>query len=553
MLTIRTIKILILAATALVLLLLHQYTPRFAPLSFSSARAGSLDLFFRDTAAYEAIKKERIPADLAGLSLEFNGYALVYDKPTRTYYYSLVEGDKGAFSPDVSLSVGSGEFGLAFLRLPISEESIRKNARHPFIVYNDTNYAEFFFSATHLPVLNLESNHPDYTPDDFISEKKAAVRMTLFDNRESAGHTQRVMVSEADINVRGASSTHFPQRSYKLALSYVSLGRNKRKNPLSLLDMRVDKDWILYSPFNDPEKIRNILSSCLWWDWGAGNNDFGIQNGSRGKFVELFINGRYQGVYGLQQPLDGPQLKIRQTGDWTTTDFYYRKVHNKPALEQDLFKRGHRSGSGGFEVRSPKSLKAAPEKWNPLAAYLRLLGSPDEGFKAHIAGATDVDNAIDLWLFVNLVMGVDNITKNMGYLAKWNGERHTMLFSPWDLDITWGMNYTGEPPWQTEVTLSPDLPLTFAIELPGARMLLLDAADSRAKARKRYFDLRGTVLSDANMAAMLAAYERDIFGSGAFLRNREKWPTAAYAADMAAFKQFIVQRVAFMDKAIADL
>jgi len=465
----------------------------------------------------------------------------------------MVAGTSSSFDPAVSLAYGAPGYAMAFLDSPITADTIRENARHPFILYNDTHYAEYFFSATTLPMVSLESNHPEYSPDSFISGKKSAVRMTLFDNRQEAGHVQRVIVSEASVKTRGQSSLKYLQKSYRLSLSYVSLGHNTRKNPLSLLGMRADDGWILYAPYNDPEKVRNIFAHNLWWEWGADNNAFGVKNGSQGQFVELFINGQYQGLYGLMQPVDGVQLHIQPGVSLATSDYLYRKIRNTVAVEQDLYEKGYRYVSGGFELLAPKHLKAAPEKWTPLANFLHVLGGSKEAFRAHYLDMIDLDNSIDVWLFTNTITALDNTTKNLTYAAKWTGEKHVMLFSPWDLDVSFGMQWTGNLPLLTQLGVLPDWALNFELELPASRAIMDNVGDAREKTKKRYHELRNSLLSDANMAKRVAGCEADIFGSGAYLRNREKWPEAAWADKIDAFKAYMMARLAFMDSVIAGL
>ncbi|NJK85150.1 MAG: hypothetical protein HC906_03475 [Bacteroidales bacterium] len=60
---------------------------------------------------------------------------------------------------------------------------------------------------------------------------------------------------------------------------------------MTLIDMPREHDWILYAPYSDKTLMRNILSF-----------DLGRQLGNyqcRGRFVELYINDDYRGVYVL--------------------------------------------------------------------------------------------------------------------------------------------------------------------------------------------------------------------------------------------------------------
>ena len=87
--------------------------------------------------------------------------------------------------------------------------------------------------------------------------------------------------------------------------------------------------------------------------------------------------------------------------------------------------------------------------------------------------------------------------------------------------------------------------------MPAGRALKNNLFNARTRAKKRYFALRRWQLSDESILRVLASYEADIFDSGAMARNREKWPTARSAEDMVTLKQSVLQRIAYMDKALS--
>ena len=167
--------------------------------------------------------------------------------------------------------------------------------------YNDSFYHEYALVCTTLPLMNIES-------DTQVGDEDVPVHMTLFDNRKGAA--QRLTQSDGDMHIRGGSTRTYPKKGYKLSLTKESLGNNVRLNKVSLLGMRQDDDWILYAAYNDPEKIRNVFSSVLWKNTCAMDNAFGIDNGMEYRYVELFLNGEYWGLYALGYPIDDLQLSI---------------------------------------------------------------------------------------------------------------------------------------------------------------------------------------------------------------------------------------------------
>lgn len=549
--SVRGAKVLILLGTLAFLAIGYCAPFSGAPSPMARNITGSLAGMAHDAASYEQLKAGRAPADLPPPLLRFNGYALPRDSLSGTFFYSVIEGLPDASNPRVTLENAGSDYRLAFQDVPITPETIRQNRKHFFLLYNDTHYAEFSFAVTTLPIVLLNSAAPATDGDAFINGKrKSAVELTLFDNSSFAAPSQRVMTNEAGIRVRGATTRHQPQKSYRVFLSYLSLGHNQRKHAASLLGMRLDEDWILYSPYSEPDKLRNIMATNLWWAMGADNNGFGVKNGTQGRYVELFINGRYQGVYGLMPPVDWKQLRLRATDDPQTTEYFYRKISNTKAVSHYFNKRLHRNYHLGFELRFPKHPGNTFAKWAPLAEYLQILGGSDDVYRQRFKNAVAIENAIDLWLFVNATMAVDNIEKNISYIAKRDGHGYVMLFSPWDLDQVWGYGWSGDHELFTTVPGSFDKGLWIHEEMPLGRALLLNADNIWEKVARRYAALRQSALSDASMEALFAEHEQNVYGSGAILRNHGRWPQAGYTEDAAGLRVTMLRRLADMDREI---
>jgi hypothetical protein len=85
------------------------------------------------------------------------------------------------------------------------------------------------------------------------------------------------------IEVRGSSSSGFPQKQYALE-TRDSLGNNL---DVSLLGMAADNDWILYAPYTDKSLMRNRLTYQL-------SNEMGLW-AIKGRYCEMVLNGNYMG------------------------------------------------------------------------------------------------------------------------------------------------------------------------------------------------------------------------------------------------------------------
>ena len=105
---------------------------------------------------------------------------------------------------------------------------------------------------------------------------------------------------KARMNYRGSSSLNFEKKSFAFCPGDENCGQDKDKSAdyvktkkMNMFDLSggvKDKDWVLYAAYVDPSMMRNILAmetySAMTGKWGVKN-----------QYVELYIDGKYQGVY----------------------------------------------------------------------------------------------------------------------------------------------------------------------------------------------------------------------------------------------------------------
>jgi CotH protein len=103
---------------------------------------------------------------------------------------------------------------------------------------------------------------------------------------------------DMDIKVRGFSSASWSKKSYTLDLkalkqnpSYVRL-----LDGTTLLGMPAGRKWVLHSCYKDPTCLGNVLTYSL----ASGM----MQYAPRTRFVELFMNGKYRGLYVLIEKIE---------------------------------------------------------------------------------------------------------------------------------------------------------------------------------------------------------------------------------------------------------
>ena len=478
--------------------------------------------------------------------IRFNDYSLFFDDDASTFYYSLVEKASNAYDPLVQIHCRSENVKVLIIGEPITLQTIEQNIPLRIFASDGKQYREYRVVCTTLPLLKIDS-------DIVLFEGKGKdqeMQMMLFDNR--ADVRQRLLGFSGLIHLRGNSTLYYPKKNYKMTIHQVSPGNNLREADLSLLGMdRHDGEWLLYSAYNDQERIRNVFSTNLWDLSSAGKNKYGIRNGMQYRFVEMFLNGKYHGLYALGYPLDTKQMTPLYHTDEVKNIYLYKKIFwNEIFTETENDKI-----LPDYELRGLKDSADEEKIRLLLSEYIR---SMDNGFPEGSRILPDMGNAIDTWLFVNLVQGMDIVRPdgdfyNMFLTLVLTDSVSVMLYTPWDFDMTWGnfwlsdaVNYT------LEYELSP-CDNSYVMYNNPAQLLLPDDA---AQIADRYAELRNSVWQEDFLMGMLGDFENQIFNSGAYLRDVDRWPDSTQEdpeLKLKLFSAYVKNRLACMDIYISQL
>lgn len=500
----------------------------------------------------EELKSSRSQTDLRLLNgISFNGWRLFYDDLDGIFYYSLVENDSDAYDPYVQIDGNSRRVRIALTEGTVSAESIEAALPLRIIAYDGQTYREYQIRCTTLPLMNVESEIESIRG----TQKDRDLKMTLFDNRAEA--RQRLIQMDGVIHVRGNDSTTvFPKQGYKMTLTQLSPGKHDREADLSLLGMdRQDGEWLLYAGYNDQERVRNVFSSALWNRSCAGENEFGIRNGMEYRFLELFMNGKYWGLYALGYPLDYKQMSPLRNTETVQAVYVYKKAFWKEAwsdLPEELQMRD-------FQIRGRDALADETRARALLAEYDQWVRDGAPGAASEPSGIrADMGNAADIWLYVALVQGMDTVEDSGDFVNMFQtlvdaGEDKVMLYTPWDLDLTWG-NLRRPKVRNTTVPYGITVDDNSYIMLRNPANFLLPK--NAGTLITRYQALRQDGWSEILLDQMIDEYEKAIYDSGAYLRDIEKWPDSSYqdpSLKLTDFRTYVHDRLQAMDEFVSTL
>ncbi|MBD2756926.1 CotH kinase family protein [Spirosoma validum] len=309
------------------------------------------------------------------------------------------------------------------------------------VTRNDTTYQLYF---THLPIITINAINP-------LSDQETSGSITIHDT------VGTLFSSSIGIKTRGSYSSTFPKKSYHIQLWTDSTGRSTKDE--SLLGMRSDHTWLLLAMYNEKLRLNNKVSHELWLKMHKlyyADLEPDAHATIRTRYVEIFVNKAYQGVYLFAENMDRKELKLKkQTTAGTGGELYkgtswdagtlFAGVPNLPAKPTALW--------GGWELDYPDSSQT---NWSALHNFTDfIVNASDSTFSQQVSAKIREDNFVDYFIFLNLLRAEDNQGKNL-FLARYN-ETAPYFIAPWDLDGAWGYYWNGDQRNMTNDILSNNL------------------------------------------------------------------------------------------------
>lgn len=281
-------------------------------------------------------------------------------------------------------------------------------------------YTVYVHAFTGLPVLWIETEgHQDITSKDYYL--RAYARLVEDVRTRGAGD---VIEDSLGIKGRGNSTWGMPKKPYRLKLD----------NKQALFGEPKDKSWVLLNNYADKSMLR---TQTAFYMGRISNLDYTPSS----HFVELMLNGRYNGTYLLCDKLkidknrvnvgdDGFLLEVNTDTRVTSEDVTFRVNHIRQPLN----------------IKEPDNITVNDENYNYVKDYLTQADAvlfsdkftdADEGWRKYI----DMDSFVDWYLINEISKNNDAIFFSSCYMNLARGGKLKM--GPlWDFDISFGnVNY----------------------------------------------------------------------------------------------------------------
>lgn len=481
--------------------------------------------------------KERLPTGDERSELFFNGAELACLNNRRVFYATVPQAGVRGGWPEGVLTAGEGYRVVLDETLVPEDPTLMIERGNSLMVYligeNDYIIAEVIM--TYLPVISIRIDG-----EKELGGTLQGAQFTLHDSA-STNKNMRYAESRAEVKLRGGSSSGLPKKSIRLDLKDEA-GENR---DMSFFGMRSDDDWILTAMFSDESKVRDMVGWQLWREMNSYYPDVKGSCAPETKYVEVLLNGKYQGLYMFMEKFDAKTMEL-EDGDvlfkatsWDVPDSAgLRNQHVRSLMYRAM------------EKKWPDVTTKIEGTWDAIADYIYVAYETDgTGFTDGIADVAAVENQLDYWIFNNVTMAGDNTFKNAYYAVK-DGLVYTL---PWDLDISFGLNWNGDPATNYLYRETGSVTRTYDFQVGRRLIKYYDGAAEYVK--ERWAELKeADIVSAEGIIENAEAYWNLIHSSGAIAREQDRWPSVSYADDdLTYFKNIIKSRIDWLDDYIDEL
>ncbi|MCQ2432248.1 MAG: CotH kinase family protein, partial [Clostridia bacterium] len=297
-----------------------------------------------------------------------------------------------------------------------SDGSEEENRRDVFGEGDTEITAYFVMERAELPIFMIDTA----TGRDVTSKDEYVGATVSLCNTGASSYEMSVL--PAEIRGRGNATWGMEKKSYRLKFE-------DKQQPLGL-GSGPSRSWVLMANHCDQSLMRNYLSIFM------ANRMDGIGFNSNGAMVEVYLNGKYHGVYLLCEQI--------QEGDYRINlgrEEYPEKTPSDPGflVELDMYAEGdYRFEINGHPYQA-KSFVYSWKEFDYIKDYiLRVEEAIYSGDKARVEEVLDLDSAVDGYILEEFFKNID-VGWSSFYMYKREGADEVLHLGPfWDFDLAAG-------------------------------------------------------------------------------------------------------------------
>ena len=332
-----------------------------------------------------------------------------------------------------------------------------------------------------------------------------------------------------DLRYRGASALVLAKKSFAIQLRY----DNGDSWDTNLFGIRKDSHWILDAMGYDRLRMRNRLCFDIWNEFSKipYKTKYDSRNGTEGIFVEVFINGMYNGLYCLTDKINRELLNLRSPSIINDSTYITRGVLYKGNQWQDvdgeatdihlLYYKGDNTNDkywNAWELQHPEDYPSF-DTWKPLMDLIDFCSDKTSStvFNSEWSTYFDPINLVDYMVFTLALNVGDNAYKNTYLSTPDITLGHQFIITPWDMDMSFGGFYNGQ-----YYDVLADIHRYDGIA-PYNRLFTGNVDGFYNMVKGKWEALRHYVFSTNNVFRKMDNYARLFVQSGAWERECKRW------------------------------
>lgn len=421
--------------------------------------------------------------------------------------------------------------------------------------------------SSHLPIMKVETEEKNlktfkYLVDDEKKHNQDSVKASVsyYDRMQKYNSLEDspTLQENAKFRIRKGSSSEYDKKSYLTQFKSSDWTDNKK---VSLSEMTADSDWSLHGPYLDKTLIRNYLAYNLTGEI--------MDYSPNVRFIELFLNEEYQGLYLLTEKIDYNQdgrINITRTNPESAKTSYILKLdggNQNPYYNLSTF--NDYTGRNGLKSRTDNTLEIIYPQETLTSEQKHHIADEISQFEKSLASFDSADWYLGYPSFINVNSFVDYFILNEFMMNEDAGSLSTYYYKDLNgkLNITaWDFNSIFNN-YVTEISTVKPFVLTNKIWF---RQLVKDPHFTD-KVIRRYRELRENELSDDYLLNYID--ETIIYLGPAIERNNDRWAhnflkendllipedrnARTYEEAVNQLKETLVGRGAYMDEYIEIL
>lgn len=346
---------------------------------------------------------------------------------------------------------------------------------------------------------------------------------------------------EGFVKGRGNSSWMSVKKPYSIKLN----------SKASLLDIPKTKKYAVIPSYHDNSLMRNYITyKCL-------QDLIGIEYVPKCEFVDVYLNGEYNGIYILVERIDAEKNKvnIEEADEENISGGYLieKNIQGKFSLQDDIWFNcpyWANQTRDYFELHAPEpegELRA--EMLSYLESWVNAIHDCIMNGNGDYLDYVDTTTWIDFLFFQELSKNPDGNFKTSCWLYKDRDDDHMYMTAPWDFDFAYGLvNWNNASPGHNDET---DCPQSYTFEdfmiinssNPWMKKLYETKPEFAEALRVRYTEYRGTIIP--NMLAMVEEQAAYLFSVQ--VPNYELWGKN-FTSGVNRLRNFLRGRTAWLDE-----